>query len=137
MNQWETGAVGEGLALFAMLFIMFLFTRKRWVRSVFLPQTLLALNIAWLLSAIVCSSAEKFALLQGLPFGMAYSFIIFVSPLVIAAGLLEGVVVVYSVMTIKTGWPTLALRRHTHAYLSAALCFFVYLFARSLITKLR
>jgi hypothetical protein len=125
------------LAFLAVLFLIFLCTRKRWARSVFVPVTLVLLNLAWLASAIICLSAGKFSFLQGVLFGVAYSFIILVSPIITAAGLLEAVVVVYSVVTVKTSWPTPALRNHTFAYLSAVLCFlFYYKIARSLIAAL-
>jgi|SRR5690348_1249284 len=135
MNQWETGTVEAGLALFGILFIIFLFCRKRWARSVALPTTLFVLNCVWLVSAIIYSTAEKFAFFEGVPFAVAYSFLILMSPVIVAAGILEAMAVVYHLGTIKTSWPTLALRRHSLAFLSAAFCFCVYLYARRLITR--
>jgi|SRR5690348_16605499 hypothetical protein len=132
MNQWETQTSQIGLALFAGLFLIFLLTRKRWARSVFLPNVFLVLNFAWLVSAIIYVSAERFLFLQGLPFAAAYVFIIFASPLLIAAGFLEGLVVIYHVSSIKTSWPTLSLRKHALAFLSAAFCLCAYLIARRL-----
>jgi len=132
MNQWETETSRIGLALFAALFVIFLFSRKRWARSVFLPNVLLILNCAWLASAIIYSTARKLFLLEGVPFAVAYSFIIFASPLLMAAGFLEGLVVIYHVSSIKTSWPTLSLRKHTLAFLSAAFCLCAYLMARRL-----
>lgn len=137
MNPWETQTLQISSAFLAVLFLIFLFTRKRWVRSVFVPAALVLLNLAWLVSAIICLSAGKLSFLQGVLFSAAYSFIFVVSPILAAAGLLEAVVIVYSVLTIKTSWPTRALRNHTFAYLSAALCFlFYYKVARSLIAAL-
>lgn len=133
MNQWETETVQISSALFAVLFIIFLFTRKRSARSVTLPTTLLVLNCGWLASAIIYSSAGRFFFLEGAPFAIAYSFLIFVSPVLVAAGILEAVVVVYHVSSIKTSRPTPALQRHSLAFLSAAFCFCVYLYARKLI----
>ena len=130
MNQWETETVQIGLALFAVLFIVFLFTPKRWARSVFLPKTFLSLNFAWLTSALVYSSAGKLSFLKGLPFLIAYSFIIVSSPVLIAGGMLEAVF--YSMFAIKTGFPTLALRKHTHAFLFAVFSLCAYFVARYL-----
>jgi hypothetical protein len=132
MNQWETETVQIGLVIFAVLFVIFAFTRKRWARSVFLPRMSLLLNFAWLVSAIIYVSAQRFFLLEGLPFAAAYAFLIFASPLLIAAGFLEGLVVIYHVSSIKTSWPTLSLRKHALAFLSAAFCLCVYLIARHL-----
>jgi hypothetical protein len=135
MNQWETEGAQISSALFAVLFIIFLFTRKRWARSVSLPTTLFVLNCGWLVSAIIYSTAGKFFFLEGVPFAIAYSFLTFVTPVIVAGGVLEAVVVVYHVSSIKTSWPTLALRRHSLAFLSAAFCFCVYLYAHKLITR--
>jgi hypothetical protein len=135
MNQWETETAQAGLALFGILFIIFLFTRKRWARSVTLPTTLFVFNCAWLVSAIIYRTTEKFVFLEGVPFAIAYSFVIFLSPVIVATGILEALVVVYHVSSIKTSWPTVALRRHSLAFLSAAFCFCVYLYARKLITR--
>jgi hypothetical protein len=135
MNQWETETVEAGLALFTILSIIFLFTRKRWARSVTLPTTLFVLNCAWLVSAIVYRTTERFVFLEGVPFAIAYSVVIFMSPVIVAAGILEAVVIVYHLSSIKTSWPTLALQRHSLAFLSAAFCFCVYLYAHNLITR--
>jgi hypothetical protein len=133
MNQWETETVQISLVLSVMLLILFLFTRKRWARSVSFPTTLIVLNCAWLVSAIIYLAAGKLRFLEGLPFGIAYSFIVFASPLLIAAGALEAVVVVYHVISIKTSWPTPALQRHSLAFLSAASCLSVYIMTRNVI----
>ena len=130
MNDWERRTVQLSLLLLPALFLVFLFMRKRWARSVSLPTILFILNCAWLASATVYLAAEKFGVWKGAPFAAAYSFIIFVSPIIAAAGILEAVVVVYHVLTIKTSWPTLALRMHCLAFLSAAFCAFAYLMAR-------
>ena len=133
MNQWETETVQISSALFAVLFIIFIFTRKRWARSVTLPTTLLVLNCGWLVSALIYSAAGKFFFLEGVPFAIAYSFLIFATPVIVAGGILEALVVVYHVSSIKTSRPTPALQRHSLAFLSAAFCFCVYLYARKLI----
>ncbi len=130
MAQWEADIGLRILALFALFFLIFLITRKRWARSVSVPTSLFVLNCAWLASAILYLAAENHGLLKGIPSAVAYLFIVFATPLLAAAGVLEALVVVYHVGTIKTSWPTLALRRHCLAFLSAAFCFCVYLIAR-------
>ena len=130
MSQWEIVIGPEILALFALLLLIFLFARKKWARSVSLPTTLFVLNCAWLASAAIYRGAPKLVFLEGLPFAIAYSFIIFLSPVLAAAGVLEGLVVVYHLSSIKTAWPTRALQRHSLAFLSAALCFLIYLHSR-------
>jgi len=80
------------------------------------PTSLLVLNCAWLASAILYLAGEKFGILKGMPPAIAYSFIVFASPLVAAAGALEALVVVYHVITIKTSWPTPALVVNSTAF---------------------
>ncbi|HZP32890.1 MAG TPA: hypothetical protein VFB23_05945 [Candidatus Acidoferrales bacterium] len=130
MAQWEADIGPRILALFALFFLIFLITRKRWARSVSVPTSLFVLNCAWLASATIYLGALKVLFFEGLPSAIAYFFIVIVSPVLAAAGALEGLVVVYHVSSIKTAWPTLALRRHCLAFLSAAFCFCVYLIAR-------
>lgn len=133
MSQWEADIGPVILALFALFLLIFLFTRKRWARSVSLPSALLMLNAAWLTSAAIYLGAGKLLFVEGLPLAIAYSFIIFASPVLAAAGALEGLVVIYHLSSIKTAWPTRALQRHTLAFLSAALCFLIYLHSRQAI----
>jgi hypothetical protein len=135
VNQWEADIGPLILPLFALFALIFLFTRKRWARSVSLPTILLVLNCAWLASAATYLGARKLLYFEGLPFAIAYSFIVFVSPVLAAAGALEGLVVIYHMSSIKTAWPTLALRRHCLAFLSAAFCFSAYLIARHITAR--
>jgi len=130
VSQWEADIGPLILALFALFFLIFLFTRKRWARSVSLPTAVFVLNCAWLASAAIYLGARRVFVFEGLPFAIAASFILVVSPVLAAAGALEGLVVVYHLSSIKTAWPTLALRRHSLAFLSAALCFLIYLHSR-------
>jgi hypothetical protein len=135
VSQWEAD-IGPAIpALFALFLLIFLFTRKRWARSVSLPTTLVVLNSAWLASAAIYLGAGKLLFVEGLPFAIALSYIIFVSPILAAAGALEGLVVVYHLSSIKTSWPTRALQRHSLAFLSAALCFLIYLHSRQAIGR--
>lgn len=135
MNQWETETVQIGSVLSVILFVVFLFTRKRWARSASLPTVLIVLNCAWLVSAVIYLASGKFLFLEGLPFGVAYSFIAFASPVLIAAGALEAIVVIYHVSAIKTSWPTPALQKHSLAFLSAAFCVSVYILTRNVVRR--
>jgi hypothetical protein len=135
LTRWEIEIGPLVPALFALFFLIFVFTRKRWARSVALATSLIVLNSVWLVSAAIYLGARKLLFLEGLPFGVAYLFIIFGSPLVAATGALEGVVIIYHLSSIKTAWPTVALRRHCVAFLSAAFCFCAYLIARHLTVR--
>lgn len=135
VSQWEADIGPVILALFVLFLLIFLFTRKRWARSVSLPTTLVLLNSGWLASAAIYLEARKLLFVEGLPFAIAYTFIIFASPVLAATGALEGLVVVYHLSSIKTAWPTLALKRHSLAFLSAALCFLIYLHSRQAIGR--
>src|SRR4051794_20689940 len=97
MNQFESEALRIAAVLFIAFCIVFTFSRRRlafWSR---LPGLVIVACLAWFLCALIVITTIRTSLFQGPVFMLAYFVVVFITPPLLAAGMLEVVLGTYAI----------------------------------------
>ena len=122
MNQFESEALRIAAVLFIAFCIVFTFSRRRltfWSR---LPGLVIVACLAWFLCALIVITTIRTSLFQGPVFMLAYFVVVFITPPLLAAGMLEVVLGTYAIFFREGRSVSFPAQSHFIAALSSFAC---------------
>jgi hypothetical protein len=118
MNQFENETLGFAAVLFLILCVMFAFSRTRlWFWSC-VPRPVIVASLVWFVCALIVITTVRRSLLQGPVFVLAYFMLVFTTPALLAAGMLEIILGTYATFFRHDRTESFSARWHFVAALS-------------------
>lgn len=126
MNQFESDTLHLAIGLFVVFCVSFYFFRNRLSFWCSIPRFVKLSCLVWFISALVIWTA----LIEGLLFGFAYFVVVLTSPPLLAAGMFEVVLGVYTTVRASHNKNSCPARQHFLAGLLSIACLGAYCVTR-------
>jgi hypothetical protein len=126
MNQFENETLRLAAVLFVAFCIVFTLFRRRSAFWSSLPRWVIVASLAWFVCALVVITTVRTSFFQGPVFMLAYFVVAFMTPPLLAAGMLEVVVGTYASFLTQDRIVSFPARSHFVAAFSIFACIGAY-----------